>query len=209
MDLRQRTPRPSDTADSLSGHAVARVVSEVFSPLLVDAVLLFVIALHRAPGLVVGLEWAVIAIAFVALIPQAIILIGVQRNRLSDRHVRVREQRPGLIVLALLSIVAGLGILLALHASRELLALLAAMLVGLVVTLIVTLFWKVSLHTSTFAGAVTILVLAFGLSFALLYPLIILIGWARVEIDDHSPSQAAIGAVVGIVIAATVFSALR
>src|SRR4029077_20523673 len=108
-------------------------------PLLVNAVLLFVIALHRAPSLAIGLEWAAIAIAFVTLIPQAIILTGVRRNRLSDRHFRVREQRPGLIILALVSIVVGLGILVVLHASRDLLALLTAMLVGLVVTLLVTL----------------------------------------------------------------------
>ncbi len=193
----------------LSGHTVARGVSEAFSPLLVNAVLLFVIALHRAPSLVVGLTWAAIAIAFVTLIPQAIIELGVRRNRLSDRHVRVRAQRPGLIALALLSVVAGLGILAALHASRELLALLAAMLAGLVVTLLVTLFWKVSLHTSTFAGAVTILVLAFGPVLAILYPVVILIGWARVELGDHRPSQVAIGATLGIVIAAGVFPALR
>jgi PAP2 superfamily len=196
-------------ARPLSGHAVARGVSEVFSPLLVNAVLLFVIALHRAPSLVVGLGWAAVAIAFVTLIPQAIIVLGVRRNRLSDRHVRVREQRPGLIVLALLSIVVGLSILGVLHASRELLALLVAMLVGLVVTLLVTLFWKVSLHTSTFAGAVTILVLAFGPIFALLYPLVILIGWARVELGDHRPGQVGTGVILGIVIAATVFSTLR
>jgi hypothetical protein len=196
-------------ARSVSGYAVARGISEVFAPLLVNAVLLLVIALHRAPSLVAGLGWAAIAIAFVTLIPQAMIVLGVRRNRLSDRHVRVREQRPGLIVLALLSIVVGLGILVALHASRELLALLVAMLVGLVVTLLVTLFWKVSLHTSTFAGAVTILVLAFGPIFALLYPLVILIGWARVELGDHRPGQVGTGVILGIVIAATVFSTLR
>jgi hypothetical protein len=171
--------------------------------------MLYAIALHRAPSLVVGLVWAAIAVAFVALIPQAIIVLGVRRNRLSDRHVRVREQRPGLIVLALLSVVAGLGILLALHASRELLALLAAMLVGLVVTLLITLHWKVSLHTSTFAGAVTILVLAFGPIFAVLYPLVMLIGWARVQLTDHSLRQVGAGAALGVVVAAMVFSALR
>jgi hypothetical protein len=193
----------------LSGHAVARAASEVFFPLVVDAILLFVIALHRAPAISVGLELAAIAIAFVTLIPQAIIVLGVRRNRLRDHHVRVREQRPGLIVLALLSIVAGLGILIALHATRELLALLAAMLVGLVVTLLVTLFWKVSLHTSTFVGAVTMLFLAFGLYLAFFYPLVILIGWSRVEVSDHRPNQVAIGAALGIVIAAVVFSAFK
>lgn len=209
MDVQERTSRRNDVARRLSIPAIARGVSEVFSPLLVDAVLLFVIALHRAPALVLGLEWAAIAIAFVTLIPLGIIAIGVRRNRLSDHHVRVRQQRPVLIILALISIVAGLGILVTMHASRELLALLAAMLVGLVVTLVVTLFWKVSLHTSTFAGAVTILVLALGPSFAVLYPLVILIGWARVEIGDHSPSQVGLGAVLGFVVAATVFSAFR
>jgi hypothetical protein len=169
----------------------------------------YVRRLHRVPTAGVGRDWAAIAITLVALIPQAIIVVGVRPNRLSDRHVPVREQRPGLIVLAPLSIVAGLRILFALHASRELLALLAAMLVGLVVILIVTLFWKVSLHTRTLAGAVSILVLALGPISVVLYTLVILVGWARVKMGDHNFAQIGTGALLGSVVAAAVFSPLR
>ncbi len=39
----------------------------------------------------------------------------------------------------------------------------------------------------------------------LLAPAVILVGWARVEVGDHTPAQAGAGAVVGIAIAGTIF----
>ncbi|HLZ08008.1 MAG TPA: hypothetical protein VKT80_05425 [Chloroflexota bacterium] len=67
----------------------------------------------------------------------------------------------------------------------------------------------VTCRPSTFAGAVTILVLELGPIFSLFYPLVILIGWARLRVSDHSPSRAATGAVLGVVIAATIFPVFR
>jgi membrane-associated phospholipid phosphatase len=71
------------------------------------------------------------------------------------------------------------------------------------------LFWKISPHPRTFPGALTFLVLAFGPSFALLYLLVLPIAWARVDLGGHSLAQAGTGALLGVVIAAAVFSARR
>jgi hypothetical protein len=74
----------------------------------------------------------------------------------------------------------------AVHASRELQALLAAMLVGLVLTLLITLRCKISLHTGTLAGAVVTHALAFGSPLLLLTPLVALVSEARVQPGDHT-----------------------
>jgi membrane-associated phospholipid phosphatase len=209
MDIAERTRRRDQVLASVTRRSVATSVSEAFSPLLVDAVLLIAIAFHRAPSLVNALEWAFLAIGFVSVVPMLIIRYGVQRRRLSDRHVSIRQQRPLPIALAILSIAVGLATLVVIHAPRELLAVVVAMLVGLLISLIVTLVWKISLHTGTLAGAIVILVLALSPTFAGLFPLVVLVGGARVELGSHSPLQVSIGAALGVIVAGVVFSLLR
>lgn len=209
MELTDWARRRNRVAGALTRPSIAGVVSEVFSPLLVDALLLLAIAFHRATSLALALEWAFVAVAFVSALPMLIILQGVRRRRLTDRHVSVREQRPLPIALAILSIVIGLIALVAIHASRELLAVLVAMLVGLTLSLLITLVWKISLHTATLAGAIAILALAFSPALALLFPLVALVGWARVELGSHNPLQVGVGAGIGVIVATIVFVLLR
>jgi membrane-associated phospholipid phosphatase len=59
------------------------------------------------------------------------------------------------------------------------------------------------------AGAVVTLGLVFGATYLMLLPAIALVGWARVAVGDHTPTQVGAGAVLGGTVAAVVFSALR
>ena len=186
----------------------ARVISSITSPVNVAAALLVIVALHSSHG-VVGLVWGAIAALFAAAIPLAFILRGVRRGDWTDRHVRDRQKRRGPLLFGLLSVVVGLVVLSAWSAPRELVALVAAMLVGLAVTLAVTHWWKISIHTAVFSGAVVILVLVFGPYLFLTWPLAGLVAWSRISVDDHTPAQVAGGAVLGGVIAAVVFTVLR
>jgi membrane-associated phospholipid phosphatase len=81
-------------------------------------------------------------------------------------------------------------------------ALVGAMLVGLLTSVLVTLGWKISIHTAVVAGAVAVLVVAFGPLLLVLAPLVGLIGWARSELGDHSPAQVVAGAGLGALVAA-------
>jgi len=81
--------------------------------------------------------------------------------------------------------------------------------VGLIVSLLVTLLWKISVHVAVVAGAVVILVLVFGPLLLVLGPLVALVGWARVEVADHTPAQVIAGSGLGAAVAAVVFVLLR
>jgi hypothetical protein len=59
------------------------------------------------------------------------ILAGVRQRRISDRHVGIRRERPGPLLVGLISVVVGVGLLVAAGAPRDLIALEAAMAVGL------------------------------------------------------------------------------
>jgi membrane-associated phospholipid phosphatase len=128
---------------------------------------------------------------------------------LSDRHVRVRAQRPLPLLVGIGWVLVGLALLALWGAPRDLVALVAAVAVGLLTALLVTLVWKVSVHAAVVAGAVVVLALVFGPALLLLAPLVGLVGWARVEAGDHSPAQVLAGVVLGGAVAGTVFPLLR
>ena len=180
---------------------IARLVTEVMSPVVLIVVVTLIVAVHSA-GAFRGLTLGLVAIFFAGGLPYGLVLIGVRRGVLTDHHVSRREQRPKMMAIALASVVVGLLILHWLDAPRALFALVAAMVAGLAVALAVTSFWKISIHAAAAAGTVACLAILVSPWWLLLAPLVALTGWARVEIRDHTPVQVSVGAIVGAVVAA-------
>jgi hypothetical protein len=121
----------------------------------------------------------------------------VRRQRFTDHHIRLREQLPVALVVGIGSALVGLILITVLGAPRELIALVVAMEVGLTISLAITLFWKMSVHMASVAGAIVILVLVFGPRLVILAPVVVIVGWAGIELDDHTPAQGMAGAAIG------------
>lgn len=188
----------------------ARVITEILSPAHLVVGLLLLIGAASTPSPIVGAAWGLLAAVFAGLLPYGFLLYGVRRGRYSDRHVRVREQRTVPLLFGAGCIVAGLAVLGVLGAPRQLLALVVAMLAGLAVTLAITLVWKVSVHTAVASGVAVILTLVFGPFTALVtWPAVAAVAWSRVQLRDHTLAQVVVGTVMGAIIAAGLFSALR
>ena len=192
-----------------SERRLAWIISEVFTPPVVDAILLIVIAWHSAGRSATAVLWAVISIVFVCVIPMLVIARGVRRRQLTDHHVGVRQQRPVPLALGLLSIVLAMAVFVVGHGPRELLALVAAMAAVLLPSIVITLSWKISLHSATAAGAIVVLVLVFGPLMLLLAPVVALVSWARVVLKTHTTAQVIAGVVLAIVTATPVFLIVR
>lgn len=58
-------------------------------------------------------------------------------------------------------------------------------------------------------GTAVILVLVFGPALLLVWPLVAVVGWSRIQFDDHTAAQVAAGAGMGALVAWSVFSLLR
>lgn len=193
----------------MARHRLAQLVTEVFAPAPVGAIVLLLVAWHSTSGIVAAVGWGVLTVALTIVPPLLFLLGGVSRGRFSDRHVRLRQQRTLPILAGLASVLVGFALLSWFGAPCELLALIVAMAVGLIVALLITFLWKISIHAAVVAGAVVILVLVFGTPLMLLAPVVVLVGWARVELGDHTTGQVAAGAVIGVLVAGIVFSVLR
>ncbi|MCO8269194.1 phosphoesterase PA-phosphatase [Actinoplanes sp. TRM 88003] len=182
---------------------VAQVLTEMFAPGVLVALLLMAVGFHA------GSWWGVGAAVFTAGIPMAYVVRGVRRGRLTSHHIPEREHRRGPLLFGLACAIVGTTALVLLGAPRELLALLAAGITGLVVFAAVTAYWKMSIHAGVAAGTVAVLVAVFGPVALLAVPLVPLIGWSRVVLKAHTPAQVVAGTLVGALIAGTVFPLLR
>jgi len=204
-----RELEPGPTSRDAGRAPLARLVTEVLAPAPTLAVLVLLVAWHSAPTAAEAVRWGALAALFVSVMPFVYVVRGVRRGGLTDHHVGVRQQRPVPLLVGVVSMVIGLVLLVRWGAPRDLIALVAVVAVGLASSLLVTLVWKLSIHAAVVAGAVTVLVLAFGpplLVSALLVPLVC---WARVAVHDHTPAQTLAGAALGATVAAVVFSAFR
>ena len=182
---------------------VARLVSEAMSPVVLIVFVTLIVALHSA-GRVRGLALGLVVIFFAGGLPYGLVLIGVRRGQLTDHHISRREQRPRIMAIALASVAVGLLVLRWLDAPHALFALVAAIVAGLAVTLAITSFWKISIHAAAAAGTVASLAILVSPWWLFLVPLVVLTGWARVAIRDHTPAQVSVGAIVGATVAAGV-----
>lgn len=201
------TLAPPESASLVTLRA-AHVISEVLAPIVVIPFVTLVVAVHSADSLLSGLGFAAVAVFFAAGLPYAALLLGVRRGRFDDRQVRIRAQRPALLAFTLASVVTGLAALQVLRAPGDLFALMAAMVAGMAITLIVSAFWKISIHTSCVAGVVSSLALLVDERAWLLSPLVLLTGWSRVLLRDHSLAQVVAGAVVGASLALSMLATL-
>jgi hypothetical protein len=188
---------------------VARLLTEVFTPPVLVAVLPIVIGVHSGRTVEAGLAWGLLAALFSAVIPYMMVWYGVRRGRLSDRHIGVREQRTKPLALGLVSVLVGLALLGVFGAPRELIALVVAMFAGGLVATVINHFWKLSVHASVAAGTTVILALAFGPEWLATSVVVAAIGWSRVHLRDHTTSQVVAGTVIGAVVSGLVFGLLR
>ena len=202
----------SDETDHTGGAArrLARLITEMFSPAIV-VVLLPVAVAWPATGHRIGptLGWAAVVALFSSVLPMAFIIRGAKLGRWDGHHVRNREGRMVPLSLGLVSTAVGLVILLLGGAPRAVVALDWAMLATLGSCLLITRWWKISLHAAVASGAVVLLVLFYGPWLLTLAIVVVLVGWSRIELADHTVAQVLAGMVIAPVLGGVVFALLR
>lgn len=146
----------------LFSYRAAKIITEVFAPVPSGLVVVAFIAWHFAPTKSDAIRDAIFGILLALLLPFGYLLRQVRRGHVTDHHVGLRMQRPRILLVFFLGMLATLAILLVAGSPAELIALIGASLVGLVVALTITLFWKISIHAGVAAGITTIFVILFG-----------------------------------------------
>jgi len=179
-------------------HAKAVFLSEAFAPPPLLVVLFLEVGIREADW--TGVGFALLAAVFVVIGPYLAVIVMSRRGAVSDRFISNRRQRAPILLGVLLSIFAGLFLLIVLAAPRALVTAILCIAVGLIWVTVVSLFWKLSIHAAIamfFAAAQVILWGPWGLA-ALFVP--VSVGWSRVHLRAHTGPQVFAGFGVGLII---------
>lgn len=140
-----------------------------------------------------------IGVTFLTVLPVAPLVLNVVKGDV-DVFVSDRKRRPKFYLYALSSYLVGAFISYILKVKILIIIHLAYLFVTLSV-LLITFKTKISAHTSGIAGPVTYIVFFLGLTYALLYLIIIPVAWARIKRKAHTLWQTVLGTVVAIIVA--------
>ena len=176
---------------------LAWCISVIFSPFLVPiATAGGVVQKHSAPQ--ESLQWFGIIVLFVTVLPAVSIAVMVRFAKVSDLHLKNREERFLPLCCTLVSMSVGTFLLYRLGAAREIVWAGIAYIINSLVFFAITLTWKISFHSSVATGCVTVLVILVSPQFGWLFLLIPLIAWARVYRKRHTFLQTVVGAVLAV-----------
>ena len=182
-------------------QGAAHLISEVCAPAVLVTAFLLLSVLGGAPWPEAA-WYAAIAVLFTTALPLGGVLLLVRRGVLTDHHISDRRQRAPVLSGALVSIGAGLLLLVVLGAPWRVTGTVVCTVVGVVAVLLVNLWWKLSAHSAVAMFVVVGSISLLGLWAVVLVPVPLAVGWARVHLRAHTPTQVAAGFMVGLVIGA-------
>jgi membrane-associated phospholipid phosphatase len=150
--------------------------------------------------------WAAVCGLLAVLLPLAYVVQLVSAGKVGDLHLNNRAQRIRPLLVSLGGATAAVG-LMGLFQAPELLRLIAAAnVVQVAAFLAITLRWKISAHGAAATGMVVLCCALWGSTAALLALGVLLVGWARLRLQRHTPAQVLAGALIGAMLWGTALS---
>ena len=151
---------------------------------------------------VVSLTWAAVWMwsgiyVLAMLVPLAFLIWQLHNGHITDIDIHLREQRQSSQLVTIASCaIAWLAMWLG-DAPPILTLMTGVAFVQWLVLYVITLRWKISIHTTSAAGATLIILRAVGIAAAPLVITIPLIVWSRVKLRRHTLAQAIAGVLLG------------
>ncbi|WP_129630512.1 PAP2 family protein [Candidatus Oscillochloris fontis] len=178
------------------GYAVARTISQIFHPVILSVLSVFIVGIMGVQPLLRGLAWATLCTVLQVLPPTIFFMIRLRQGAYTDDDVSDRTQRNELYLFGMVTVLVGVGILMLLKAPLPFIALLssAALLNG--TSWVINLFWKISIHAAGIGSSATIAALYSEPLGLLLWIGAISLGWARLRTRNHTLMQVIAGLVL-------------
>lgn len=178
---------------------LAEQFSQILQPQAVAVLLYALVSLTFSRGFQ-AVGFFLLGVLFVSVLPTVFVLSLVRCGWVSDPDLPRREERfvPYLGIVGIYG--ALFALLRALSAPRALLAITLCYILVTLAGAVISLFWKISLHLAGVAGPVTALVLLVHPAFAVLFGLLVPLGWARVFLKKHTVLQVVAGSLMSFLI---------
>jgi hypothetical protein len=179
-------------------YYAARTISNIFLPPFVLFAAIFSNLIHERDVTGDAVPVFNVALLFGVILPIAAFLILLKRNRISEQDAREKTQRNIPYIIGIILMLVGQYLLLDVNARAHIHLIWFSFLLNAIFVLIINRFWKISAHLLSVAGAFTNMCFYGGISVYVLAAVIIIVAWARYELDCHTDAQLFWGALLGI-----------
>jgi len=181
----------------------ARIISILFNPLVIGVPAVLAIGIKDRGGIELEvIPAALLAIIIMCIIPLLYIRFLLKRGVVENFHISDRRQRIYLFPVLLACFLLASWILYRTEGvSRLVVALLAYGFLNCLLCALISFRFKISLHCAGLSGLLVGAVYAFGT--AAMVPgavVLVLTGWSRVRLGEHSPVEVTAGSIFGILV---------
>jgi hypothetical protein len=200
-------------------YRLANAVSYFLNPLIFPPIAFTLIDAHFGAGAVQLLWTFGVSVVFFCLVPLFYVMGMIRMGRAESLEVRDQKSRLGVFVVGIASYAVGAALLWRTVEGPALpiiVAFAALFPLNTAALLLINLRWKISIHMTSLAGFVSVLLFTAltvwrdlpagvetALTIATVGPLVLLLPllmWARVRVGAHSPGQVAAGAAFGLLV---------
>jgi hypothetical protein len=177
-------------------YYLAQIISRVLSPPLLVLLGMMLMATSLGGGEIYG--WVVLYTIMTVLIPVVYIAIQVQRGRITDFHMKNREQRNIPLLLTFLCAISACWVMSQAQVPNALVIFAAIGIFQTGLLWLITLRWKISGHAMTISGLTVFLCGLYGWIAAPGLLVIPMVAWARVRLSRHDLWQTIAGTAFGV-----------
>ena len=177
---------------------IANAISIIFNPVIVILPVPYLLVLKTTQDHNLALAWSIISYAFIGLVV-LFVLTGVYFKIFTDFDVSNRRQRTLAYIFSLIVAFLYLLTLFLFNGPAVLSVAASGLIIGLIVLGEINRKIKASVHVATVSAIITAASIAYGGFAYFLLLLIPLIAWSRVKINRHTPKEALVGGILGII----------
>ena len=129
------------------------------------------------------------------------------RKKVVDIYVSQREARTPFFIIAIASYATAAIIFSATSTKIMFLLALGSLFVS-IICMGINVFWKVSVHCAGVTGPIFALIFVYGVTALPLAPIIGLVGWSRIKLNNHTFGQTLAGTLISLSVGLVLFSTL-
>ena len=204
--LHNMTGTPSQINIATMRLRLANFASSVFNPMLLGLVAVVLMCFGFAQSVSAALFLSLVILPLGLLPFYLLTLYLVKTGRIDSIFNNNRQQRRGIYASGVFSAFVTILVISLIDAPKEVVATLTTVLTAGVLFSIINNWWKISIHAAFAMGTTMLLTYLYEWpAFIVALPLVPLVAWSRVELDQHTAGQVTAGVIAATAIQPTVF----
>ena len=180
-------------------HKLARFISTLFVPPSFTIIIFTIFAIHFESESSKQVVTILVALVLGFIAPIILFLILRNKGKLADQDASIKEERTIPFLIAIIFYLIGLWIMIKFDLNIISIAFWFCYISNTLITIFINKFWKISAHAMGVAGPFAALIVSFGFTGLLLFPIVILVGWSRIELKCHTLTQVIAGILLAFI----------